>query len=672
MGVPGVVDEAPRSRSLPRLRSATGSRHALLLVTIAAAYLGAAKLGIELSVSQGLITPVWAPTGIALAALVLGGFRLWPAVAVGALVANATSGASIPEAAAISVGNTLEALVGAALLARVGFRPALDRVRDVLALILLAAVASTAVSATNGVTTLWLSGDVAGSDYASNWLLWWIGDAMGALIVAPLLMVWLSTPLRGFGRVRIAEGLAVLALLVGVSSLVFLGGLWRYPHLLFPLLVWATLRFRQHGAVTGNFVVAAIAVAGAVNGSTPIGDLSSTVVVQVLEGLLAGVAVAMLILGAVLAERAATEARLTQARAMLAEAQEIARTGSWDWNIADDVVNWSDELYRLFGLAPQSRSVTFASFLERVHPEDRERTRDVVETAHADLQPFAFEHRIVLPTGAVRWLHAAGRVIADEGGTPVRMAGTAQDVTERKQLDELRDNILSAVSHELRTPLTAILGFAITLQERGETLSEDERSAMFGHLTVQAARLDRLLSDLLDIDRLRHGLVRPTFELTDLGGLVEAIVAGFEGDGRPIEVRAERAPAEVDARKVERIVENLLANAVKYAPAGSPIRVRVERTGESVILAVDDRGPGVLEEERELIFGVFNRGAVPAGVPGVGIGLSLVAQFAALHGGRAWVEDSAEGGASFRVLLPATQNVPADRVEPAGEPLVAG
>ena len=92
-----------------------------------------------------------------------------------------------------------------------------------------------------------------------------------------------------------------------------------------------------------------------------------------------------------------------------------------------------------------------------------------------------------------------------------------------------------------------------------------------------------------------------------------------------------------------------------------------------MLLAVDDRGPGVLEEEREPIFGVFNRGAAPAGVPGVGIGLSLVAQFAALHGGRAWVEDNPEGGASFRVLLPATQNVPTDQViDPAGEPLVAG
>jgi two-component system sensor histidine kinase KdpD len=249
------------------------------------------------------------------------------------------------------------------------------------------------------------------------------------------------------------------------------------------------------------------------------------------------------------------------------------------------------------------------------------------------------------------------------------MTGTAQDVTERKQVDVLRDTILAAVSHELRTPLTSILGFAVTLRERGEDLSASDRAAIYEHLSAQSARLDRLLSDLLDVDRLRHGLVRPTFEQTDVGTLVEAFVAGYAADGRPIEVRAEAAPAEVDPAKVERILENLLANAVKYTPAGSPIAVRVEQLDGHVLLAVDDCGPGVPEAEREAIFGVFNRGAVPAGVPGVGIGLSLVAQFAALHGGRAWVEDTPGGGASFRVLLPAARELPLGRAE---EALIAG
>jgi signal transduction histidine kinase len=111
--------------------------------------------------------------------------------------------------------------------------------------------------------------------------------------------------------------------------------------------------------------------------------------------------------------------------------------------------------------------------------------------------------------------------------------------------------------------------------------------------------------------------------------------------------------AELDAPKVERILANLLENAIKHTPPGTDIRVRVESLDESVLLAVDDRGPGVRKEERDAIFGIFNRGeAAVAHSPGAGVGLSLVAQFAERHNGRVWVEDNPEGGASFCVLLP--------------------
>jgi PAS domain S-box-containing protein len=625
---------------------------ALLFLALVGVYVGAAKVGIESSVAHGVITPVWAPAGIALAALVLFGLRLWPAVLLGAFIANAISGASLGEAAAISVGNTLEAVVGTALLRRVRFRPQMDRVRDVLALVFLAALASTTVAATNGVTTLWISGDVPGSSYGSEWLLWWIGDAMGDLIVAPLLLVW-ATASPKVNRMKVFEALVLGALLVGVSSLVFLGGLWRYPHVLFPLLVWAPLRFRQPGAVTSSFVVAAIAVGGAVSGTVPLGEGSATEIVQILEGLLAAVTVGQLILAAVLSERRATEEKLERAHATLAEAQEVARIGSWEWDIATDRVICSDELYHLYGLVPNPAEITLETFLEHVHPDDRDRIRHVLIGAYRDRQPFAVDHRTVMPDGHVRWLHGRGRVIVGETGAPVRMVGTAQDITERKRVDELRDSILSAVSHELRTPLTSIVGFSLTLKDRGSQLSADARAEIVSHLAEQARKLDRLLSDLLDLDRLRFGLIRPIFRATDIGRLAAQVVSQYEANGHEIAVQAESIVAEVDAAKVERIVENLLANAIKHTTPGTEILVRVESYDGGVLIAVEDRGPGIPETHRRAIFEIFNRGAAIASTPGTGIGLSLVSQFAALHGGRVWVQETPGGGASFRVFLPA-------------------
>ena len=627
-------------------------RYATLSAALFVAYVVAAKIGIELEVAEGLITPVWAPTGIALAALVLYGRGLWPAVALAAFVANVTSGASIPEAAFITVGNTLEAVVGATLLLRIDFRPALDRIRDVFALIGLAAIASTTIAATNGVTTLLISGDVDSSDYWSAWLLWWLGDAMGNLVVAPLLLVLAQRPWRELDRKKLVEAGLLLALLVAVTSVVFLGGLWRYPHLVFPLLVWAALRFHQLGAVVSSFVVTVLAVAGAVRGTTPIGEGSATEVAQIVEGLTGGFAISLLILGAILAERSTAGKELARTHAGLAEAQQLAHIGSWEWDVPENKLTWSEELYRLWGLEPGGDEMTYEWYLESIYPDDRELVRSMVERAFTEGTPFSFEHRVSHPGERPRWIHSRGRVIRDDSGAPLRMLGTAQDITDRKRIDELRDSILSTVSHELRTPLTAILGFSMTLEEKGDRLDEETRAEMVRNLSQQSRKLDRLLSDLLDVDRLRRGFVPPSFQETDVGELVEHVVTAFSPASHVIEVHADRVPAQVDAPKVERIVDNLLANAVNHTPPGTAISVRVEARNGGVLITVDDSGPGVAETDRESIFDLFTRGAGHEHVPGTGVGLSLVSQFATLHGGRVWVEETPSGGASFRVLLP--------------------
>ncbi len=622
-------------------------RYAITAAGLAGAYVAAAKLGIELPVAQGVITPVWAPTGIALAGLLLLGRNLWPAVAVGAFVANATSGASIAEAAGISVGNTLEAVVGATLLLRADIRPALDRVRDVFALAVLGALASPVIAASNGVGVLALSGKLHNA--GTSWLLWWIGDGMGALIVTPLLLVASTRPWREFPRpAQRLEAVVVLAAVGGVSATIFFAGGWRYPHVIFPLLVWATLRFRQPGAVAGSFLVTAIAVAGAIHGSLPLGEHTTTQLVEIVEGLLAAVVVSLFLLGAVLSER-------VRAVEGLAEAQRVAHLGSWEWDIPRDRIAWSEELYRLYGLQPGASRLTYESYLERIHPDDLGLVRETVDRAYAERVPFEMEHRVVLPGGGLRWLHGRGRVVTDESGAPVRMVGTSQDITDRKHVEELRESILSAVSHELRTPLTSIVGFSLTLQQYGSRVSSERRRDIVDHLTREARRLERLLSDLLDLDRLRLGSVGASFRRTDLGQLVAGVVADYGSDAHPVELELEAVVANVDAPKVDRIVDNLLANAFRHTPAGAEVRVRVASGDGGAVISVDDRGPGIGPDEREAIFEIFRRGS--AGIAsgrGTGVGLALVAQFAALHGGRAWVEDHRGGGASFRVFLPSS------------------
>ena len=622
----------------------------LQVAIVAAVYFGGAKLGLDLKVAQGVISPVWPPTGIAMAALLLLGPRLWPAVAIGAFAGNATSGVSLGVAAAIAVGNTLEAVAAVYLLRRVRFRLSFDRVRDVIGFALLGALASTAIAATNGVTVLALADSPAASPYGSRWLLWWLGDATGALLVAPLILVWATRPPFRLPAKRLAEGALLLLALAGVGAAIFLGGAWRYPYLLFPLLLWASVRFTQLGAVTASFLVAALGVAGVVSRNTPLGGSDDTVAVQILQALIAVVAISLLVLGASLSERDAAAASLRQAAIGLAEAQSLAHIGSWEWDIAGNSVTWSDELYRIYDLAPERGELNYEAYLSRIHPGDRDYVRNEIESALEERRAFETTHRIVLEDGHERVVQGRGRVILDRTGHPVRMVGTAQDVTERRRVEQVQENILASVSHELRTPLTAILGFALTLRERWPTLTDEGREDMIALVAAQAERLERLLLDLLDVDRLRHGRLRAETEPTDLGALVHGVAAA-RLSGRDVEVHGDGVMADIDPAKVERIVDNLLANADRHTPDGAPVEVWVERNGRGALLRVEDRGPGVPDDEKHAIFEAFTRGS-DVEQPGVGVGLALVAQFAALHGGRAWVEDREGGGASFRVLFP--------------------
>jgi PAS domain S-box-containing protein len=232
-----------------------------------------------------------------------------------------------------------------------------------------------------------------------------------------------------------------------------------------------------------------------------------------------------------------------------------------------------------------------------------------------------------------------------------------QAATEHlRGLDELKTAFLQAVSHDLRTPLSSVLGIALTLERSRAALPSSEVDDLLGRLTVNARRLDRILTSLLDLDRLARGIVEPRRERTDLGGLVATVVdqarADLVGD-HPVFVDLAQVEIAIDPAKVERIVENLLVNASRHTPPGTPIWVRVDRCDDGALLTVADAGPGVPAEQRERIFQPFHRGPGDAGhAPGSGVGLALVARFAGLHGGRAWVEPRAGGGACFRVLLP--------------------
>jgi signal transduction histidine kinase/putative methionine-R-sulfoxide reductase with GAF domain len=334
--------------------------------------------------------------------------------------------------------------------------------------------------------------------------------------------------------------------------------------------------------------------------------------------------------------------------------------------------------------APDDPSAAPNAWGEHVHPADRAAAiavlRGVLATPGDDV---SLEYRALAgDERAPLWLRDIVHVGTDARGER-QLRGLIVDVTERKRaeealkrseqqyseafrrereatqqlraLDDMKNTFLEAVSHDLRTPLTSILGSALTLEQAGLEIPRDDALDLLRRIAANARKLERLLSDLLDLDRLQRGIVSPQRRPTDVGALVAQSVEESELlGGRDIELSSEGLVVNVDAAKVERIVENLLANAARHTPAGTPLWVRVTgERGGGVLIAVDDAGPGVPDEMKDAVFEPFRQGdGGPNPSPGVGVGLSLVARFAELHGGSAWVEDRSGGGASFRVYLP--------------------
>jgi PAS domain S-box-containing protein len=340
---------------------------------------------------------------------------------------------------------------------------------------------------------------------------------------------------------------------------------------------------------------------------------------------------------------------------------------------------FSPQVEALIGYTPEEMTRDEPLWPRLLHPDDRDRILAASMYSENTGGPYDVEYRMIAKNGNVVWVHDQAVLIKDEHGTPKFWQGVWVDLTEQKRaaelelelkaereeaaelraIDELKTTFLRAVSHDLRTPLAAILGLSVTLETQ-EDLGSAEARDFARRISMNARKLDRIVSDLLDLDRISRGILEPNLAETDLGDLVERVLEESELLAeRESEIAIEPVTIEADAAKIERIFENLLSNAVRHTPPESKVWVRVGPEAAGALLVVEDDGPGVPAEHRESIFQPFGQGAgAPEHAPGVGIGLAVVARFAELHGGRAWVQDREGGGASFHVFLPGRRQAP--------------
>ncbi|HEY8826001.1 MAG TPA: MASE1 domain-containing protein, partial [Candidatus Limnocylindria bacterium] len=291
----------------------------------------AGRLGLSLAFVNASATAVWPPTGLAIAALLLFGPQLIPGILVGALAVNLATSGDLPSSAGIAIGNTLEAILGSYLVQRwASGRNAFERPQNVLLFALFAATVAPAVSATIGVSTLAIRGLAEWSDFAPIWLTWWLGDANGALLVAPVVVLWVAY--RGAIRPEKLAEAGLLAVGTVATALLIFGGLQPasvrhlpIAFLTFPVLVWAAFRFGPRAAATANLAIGGIAVWGTLNGFGPYALESQNESLLVLQAFMAVAAVTSLVLGAAVLDRSRAETRVLAAEQ---QSRHVAEEGT--------------------------------------------------------------------------------------------------------------------------------------------------------------------------------------------------------------------------------------------------------------------------------------------------------------------------------------------------------
>jgi integral membrane sensor domain MASE1/anti-sigma regulatory factor (Ser/Thr protein kinase) len=610
-------------------------------LVVAGAYYASAKLGLQLAFTNESVTAVWPPTGIALAALVLGGRRLWPGVLLGAFLANVTTDVPVYTAAGIAVGNTLEAVVGAWLLDRFGFRASLLRLRDIFALAVLAGVVSTAVSATIGVASLAV-GDSLSGGAVSAWRLWWLGDMGGDLVVAPLIFVlvthWPYRKLPG-GAV---EAIALMAALIATGLVVFTHDT-PAAYLTFPFIVWAAIRFLQPGATVAAVSLAALAVAFTVNDSGPFVRSSQDASLLLAQSFSAIVGLTGLILATATSQRTRAERRAQQlahdlqAELLPPKLPEIPQFEAAGWYRAGmkgqeaggdfyDVFEaspgrWMAVIGDVCGKGPEAASLTaLARYTLRAGGRQAKGPSDALRVLNEAILEQRSDQRFM--TAVLVQLDVAGpdhAVAVSNGGHPppvlVRAGGQVEQVASDggMLLGIYSDPELVDQRLELR-PGDALVLFTDGLTERRDPkdapahrIRELLRGSADASAGETAARLGQLaLTDDGEADDDVAVVVLRRLGSGDSNGAAvarapsESIAVELEpGRGCPADARAALSPM-ADALPTQvhldltLLVSELVTNSVRHARLRSHdlIRLRVETTDRVIRVEVSDPGEG--------------------------------------------------------------------------------
>jgi len=669
------------------------------ITLLALVYFAAAKLGLSLAALHSNVTPIWPPTGIAIAALLIFGRRVWPGIFLGALAVNVLTDIPVGSAFGIAVGNTLEAVVAVWLLQRVArWRNSLDSVADVMRFVGCAAILAPIVSATIGNLSLRLGGAAEWATFWPFWLTWWIGDGFGALIVAPFILSW-----RWPGELKAEHGVEIAVLLILHLSVVmivfggwFPGPVKTYPlaYLSLPFLLWAALKFDLRIVTSAIVLMASVAVWGAKHGYGPWVLASPNVALILLITFVGTSSLMTLVVSAVTSERRKAEADKSKLGSEL-ELQRrrieqlVAHVPGVVWeawakpDVASQRIDFvSSHVEKLLGYSQEEWLSTRNFWLTIVHPKDKERAAREAAAIFESGKGGTSRFRWLRKDGSTVWVEAQSVVVCDESG-PVGMRGVTMNITaavqaeieraelldresqareEAEEASRLKEEFLATVSHELRTPLNAVVGWSRLV--RSGQLDKEGMAHALEVIERNASAQRQIIEDLLDVSRIVTGKLRINTQRVDLLLVIHAAIDAVRpaAEAKEIDLRmhfeAPDAIVKADVERLQQILWNLLANAVKFTPQRGSVDVYLRQHGSLAEIRIEDSGPGIPADFLPRIFERFTQADSSSTRKhgGLGLGLAIVRHLVELHGGTVWAGNrEGNGGAVLVVSLPAIE-----------------
>jgi len=569
------------------------------LLLIGTAYFVLATGGLGLATVHPSATAIWPPSGIALAAALLVGLRVWPAIFFGAFVANLVASEAVLASAAIATGNTLEAIVGAVLVERwCGGRRVFDTPLGVLKFALMVMAFAAAIGASAGVTSLMLFGLAEWRLFADIWKTWWLGDVAGALVVTPVIVLWANYPRR---RLK-AEALPELAALFAAACAV---GLIAFSPLLRPALVatpltfiavfpllWAALYRGPRDTATVVLILCAFAVWGTLADAVPLFVRPSrNDAFLVLIAFCLSVSIPSLVLSAEVAIRRQTEARLRSREQELRDIFKQAMLGI-SLRAPDGRLLFANDAFCRLAQRAESE-LLHMPLRDLVDPEDWPRNLKLFEGAVRDEQPYDVEVRFVRPDGSRVWVHGFVTPVFDETGALRHLVSVSQDVTERRRAEERQRWFMAELDHRVRNILATVQSMLRLTGRRVQT-KQEYAAAIEGRVTAMA--------------RAHSLLRRGQWEGVKLEELVrDALAAHLAGEVETIAIAGPECLIEArQALDLAMLLHELATNAAKYGALSVPAgRIAIDweqkRDGGELRLHLrwqEKYGPPVTEPER--------------------------------------------------------------------------